>query len=34
MYINGKPVNKKEKKEKIDPNTLLSIEEENEIGAK
>ena len=34
MYINGKPVNKKEKKEKIDPNTLLPIEEENEIGVK
>ena len=34
MYINGKPVNKKEKKEKIDPNTLLPIEEEKEIGVK
>ena len=35
MYINGKPVNKKEKKEKIDPNTLLPIEEEEkEIGVK
>ena len=33
MYINGKPVNKKNK-EKIDPNTLLPIEEKNEIGVK
>ena len=35
MYINGKPVNKKEKKEKIDPNTLLPVKEEKkEIGVK
>ena len=34
MYINGKPVNKKNK-EKIDPNTLLPVKEEKkEIGVK
>ncbi len=32
MYKNGKPV--ENKKEKIDPNTLLPIEEEKEVGVK